>query len=93
MGCLQGCHPFRGAGGKRDDDDEIRTWQTLQRSGRYTSATLATLRSLDPDKLNLDLALATLEWICTADTGRPGAVLVFLPGSGPPHTLHIYAIL
>ena len=52
--------------------------EALRARGGYADAVLRTLRLLDPEKLNYELAAVTLRWIAAQPDG--GAVLVFMPG-------------
>lgn len=55
-------------------------------AARYSANTVATLRRMDPDKINYELLTAVVAWICKS--GGPGAVLVFMPGLMEITTLH-----
>ena len=45
---------------------------------RYSQETCRELAKLDPEKINYDLMTALISWICS--NGKPGAVLIFMPG-------------
>eukprot|EP00873_Tetraselmis_striata_P014025 jgi/Tetstr1/434289/TSEL_023396.t1 len=52
----------------------------------YSANTVATLRRMDPDKINYELLTAVVAWICKS--GGPGAVLIFMPGLMEITALH-----
>lgn len=52
--------------------------EALRARGGFADAVLRTMRLLDPEKLNYELAAVALRWIAVQRDG--GAVLVFMPG-------------
>ena len=51
---------------------------TIEREKRYPSNVIYSLRSMDIEEIDLEMALSLLKYICR--NREEGAILVFLPG-------------
>eukprot|EP00039_Didymoeca_costata_P003149 m.65483 g.65483 ORF g.65483 m.65483 type:complete len:1368 (+) comp11739_c0_seq1:318-4421(+) len=71
-------------------DYSLSTQELKKRYPKYSKWTLAALQACDFEKVNTDLALSLLAWICSPKQQEetPGAVLVFLPGIAEISKLH-----
>ncbi|RZF46510.1 hypothetical protein LSTR_LSTR009292 [Laodelphax striatellus] len=71
--------------------DEFLTLQQISiRYDQYSMQTKKNLYLLDPEKINYDLIVEAILWVCTPHPDIPddGSVLIFLPGIGEITQLH-----